>query len=231
MLQILVLGNDEAVQSSLQVLFESEGYGVQVAASISEGVELFRADPPNVLLLDLRLLEYSEPEAFHQVQQLAFPTPVIVLGRSSLMERIRFLELGADDYVTKPFSERELLARVRAAIRRSMCTPGPDVFAFGDVTVNFCTMELQRQGNLVSLTSREFNVLKFMLQNAGRAISRQELLNEVWGYQNYPETRTVDNCIMKLRQKLERDPSYPLYFRTVHGVGYKFVVHEGHDQL
>ncbi len=223
MRQILVLGDDETVRSSLQLLFESEGYSVQVAASISQGLELFRATPPSVLLLDLLLLDFSEPQAFHQVQQFAFPTPVIVLGRSSVMERIRFLELGADDYVTKPFSERELLARVRAAIRRSMCAVESDVFAFGDVAVNFCKMELRRRGSLVSLTSREFKVLKFMVQNPGRALSRQELLNEVWGYQNYPTTRTVDNCIMKLRQKLERDPSCPQYFLTVHGVGYRFV--------
>jgi DNA-binding response OmpR family regulator len=220
MRQILVLGDDETVRSSLQLLFESEGYSVQVAPSISKGLELFRATPPSVLLLDL--LDYSEPQAFHQVHQLAFPTPVIVLGKSPVTERVRLLELGADDYVTKPFSERELLARVRAAIRRSVCTVELDVFAFGDITVSFYKVELRRHGSLVALTSREFRVLKFMIKNPGRALSRQELLNEVWGYQNYPTTRTVDNCIMKLRQKLETDPSYPQYFRTVHGIGYRF---------
>jgi DNA-binding response OmpR family regulator len=223
MRQILVLGDDETDRSSLQLLFESEGYSVQVAASISQGLALFRAASPSVLLLDLLLLDDSELQAFHQVQQLAFPTPVIVLGRSSVMERVRFLELGADDYVTKPFSERELLARVRAAIRRSVCAFELDAFAFGDITVSFYKVELRRHGSLVPLTSREFRVLKFMIQNPGRALSRRELLNEVWGYQNYPTTRTVDNCIMKLRQKLERDPSYPHYFRTVHGVGYRFL--------
>jgi len=226
MRQILVLGDDTTVQSSLQLLFESEGYSVQIAASISQGLELFRATPPSVLLFDLLVLDCSEPQAFHQVQQLAFPTPVIVLGRSSVTERVRFLELGADDYVIKPFSERELLARVRAAIRRSMCTVESDVFAFGDITVSFCKVELRRQGSLVPLTSREFRVLKFMIENRGRVLSRQELLNEVWGYQNYPTTRTVDNCIMKLRQKLERDPSDPRYFQTVHGIGYRFEPHE-----
>ena len=223
MRQILVLGDDESVRSSLQLFFESEGYTVQLAASVSQGLEFFRATPPSVLLFDLLLLDRGAPDSFRQVQQLAFPTPVIVLGRPSIIDRIRFLELGADDYVTKPFSELELLARVRAAIRRSKGAAEWDVFAFGDIEVNFCKIELRRKGVAVSLTPQEFKVLKFMIQNAGRTISRQELLSQAWGYHNYPETRTVDNCIMKLRQKLEGNPSHPRYFRTVHRVGYKFV--------
>jgi len=226
MCQILVIGDDETVQSSLQRLFEPEGYSVQIAATVNEGLDLFRTAPPSVLLLDLLLLNSSEPEAFQQIQQLSFPIPLIVLGGASITERIHFLGLGADDFVSKPFSGRELIARVRAAIRRSIGSRSPEVFAFGDIRVDFFKMELSCRGTPVSLTSQEFRVLKFMIQNAGRVISRQELLNDVWGYQNYPVTRTVDNCIMKLRHKLEQEPAFPVHFLTIHGVGYKFVLHE-----
>jgi DNA-binding response OmpR family regulator len=139
------------------------------------------------------------------------------------MDKVLLLELGAHDYVTKPFSPRELLARVRTAMRRSSRTPLTETFSFGDVKVDFKKMELWREGNLVQLTSQEFKVLKFMIQNAERVLSREELLNHVWGYRNYPSTRTVDNHILRLRQKVEKDPANPVHFRTVHSAGYKFV--------
>jgi DNA-binding response OmpR family regulator len=139
------------------------------------------------------------------------------------MDKVLLLELGAHDYVTKPFSPRELLARVRTAMRRSTRSVPTESFKFADVTVNFTKMELRRDGELVPLTSQEFKVLKFMIQNAERVLSREELLNHVWGYRNYPSTRTVDNHILRLRQKLEKDPANPLHFRTVHSSGYKFV--------
>jgi DNA-binding response OmpR family regulator len=134
------------------------------------------------------------------------------------------LELGADDYVTKPFSPRELLARVRAAVRRlNQSSDKTEMFGFDDVEVNFSRMELHRSGELIPLTPQEFKMLRFFLNNPERVISRTELLNEVWGYNNYPTTRTVDTHILRLRQKLERDPTDPVHFRTVHGTGYKFV--------
>ena len=125
--------------------------------------------------------------------------------------------------MTKPFSPRELLARVRAALRRTARTGVTDVIAFDGISADFTRMEVTRNGQPIGLTAQEFKTLKFMAQNAERVISRDELLNEVWGYQNYPSTRTVDNHILKLRQKLEKDPSNPVHFRTVHGMGYKFV--------
>ncbi len=137
--------------------------------------------------------------------------------------RLPGLELGADDYVTKPFSPRELLARVRAALRRTLRPQITERFSFGDVSIDFTKMEIVREGRTIALTAQEFKTLKFMVQNAERVITRDELLNEVWGYHNYPSTRTVDNHILKLRQKLEKDPGNPVHFRTVHGVGYKFV--------
>jgi len=140
------------------------------------------------------------------------------------LDKVLLLELGADDYVTKPFSPRELLARVRAAFRRlNQASDKIEAFGFDDVEVNFSRMELHRAGQLVPLTPQEFKMLRFFLNNPERVITRTELLNEVWGYNNYPTTRTVDTHILRLRQKLERDPTDPVHFRTVHGTGYKFV--------
>ena len=147
----------------------------------------------------------------------------MVSAKTDEWDKVMLLELGADDYVTKPFSPRELLARARAALRHSQRPPGEAPVAFGDVVVDFAKMEVKRKGEAVALTGQEFKVLKFFMQNPERVISREELLNEVWGYTNYPSTRTVDNHVLKLRQKLEKEADTPKYFRTVHTVGYKFV--------
>jgi DNA-binding response OmpR family regulator len=147
----------------------------------------------------------------------------VLSATNDVSDKVLLLELGADDYVTKPFSPRELLARVRAALRRTARPAATERFSFGKVAIDFTKMEVIRDGKSVVLTAQEFKTLKFMVQNAERVITRDELLNEVWGYHNYPSTRTVDNHILKLRQKLEEDPANPVHFRTVHGVGYKFV--------
>ena len=221
--RILVIENDRRIQAKLQQLFESEGYGVETVNREAEGIERSRNAPPSVFVLDLQMVENSPRRLFEQIRRDNPSVPIIVLGASSsVMERVLFLELGADDYVVKPFNGRELLARVRAAMRRAQ-GHGADVFTFGDVHVDFRRMEVRRQGTLVPFTAQEFKVLKFMIHNPERVISREELLNEVWGYQNYPTTRTVDNHILRLRQKLEPRPSYPVHFLTVHCIGYKFV--------
>jgi DNA-binding response OmpR family regulator len=147
----------------------------------------------------------------------------VLSAASDVMDKVLLLELGADDYVTKPFSPKELLARVRAAVRRSSRPISAETFAFDGVIVDFTRMQVTRDGTEVALTPQEFKIVKYMAQNPNRVVSREELLNDVWGYQNYPTTRTVDNHILKLRQKLEADPANPVHFRTVHGVGYKFV--------
>lgn len=150
--------------------------------------------------------------------------PVIVLSaKTDVADKVLLLELGADDYVTKPFSPRELLARVRAAVRRTSRAQVGEMYCFGRISADFAKMELMRGEQRVEMTAQEFRVLKFFSQNPGRVISRSELLNEVWGYENYPSTRTVDNHIWKLRLKLEDDPANPVHFQTVHGAGYKFV--------
>ena len=223
--RILVIEDDPAVQRALRRTFESAGFEVEVAPDGGTAMDVFRATLPRVVILDLRLPGKSGQDLCREIKQEAATTPILVLSAAGdVLDKVLLLELGADDYVTKPFSPRELLARVRAALRRlQQPSDKNDLFSFDDVEVNFSRMELHREGNLVPLTPQEFKMLRFFLNNQDRVISRAELLNEVWGYNNYPTTRTVDTHILRLRQKLERDPTDPVHFRTVHGTGYKFV--------
>ena len=222
--RILVVEDDPAVQKALKRLFESEGYAVEIQGNGKSALESFQVAPPAVIILDLRLPKLSGSDLCKEVKAQAPTLPIVVLSATSdVSDKVLLLELGADDYVTKPFSPRELLARVRAALRRVSRTSVGDVVTFDGIGVDFTKMEVVRDGEPAVLTAQEFKTLKFFVQNSERVISRDELLNEVWGYQNYPSTRTVDNHILKLRQKLERDPANPVHFRTVHGVGYKFV--------
>ena len=222
--RILVVEDDHAVQKALKRLFETEGFDIEIRGDGKSALEAFRKATPSAVVLDLRLPIMSGRDVCREIKQQAPSIPIIVLSAASdVSDKVLLLELGADDYVTKPFSPRELLARVRAALRRTVRKDAGDLVAFDGISVDFTKMEVTRNGEPVVLTAQEFKTLKFLLQNAERVISRDELLNEVWGYQNYPTTRTVDNHILKLRQKLERDPGNPTHFRTVHGMGYKFV--------
>jgi two-component system, OmpR family, alkaline phosphatase synthesis response regulator PhoP len=176
--RILIIEDDSAIQRALKRLFESEGYYVDAARDGTAGLELFRNALPSVLVLDLRLPGRSGEEVCREIKQLAPDLPLIVLsGKSDVVDKVLLLEIGADDYVTKPFSPRELLARVRAAMRRSRRTNPGDLFLFDDVTVSLSKMEVTRNGESVGFTAQEFKTLKFMLQNAERVVSREELLN------------------------------------------------------
>jgi DNA-binding response OmpR family regulator len=148
---------------------------------------------------------------------------VVLSAITEVADKVLLLGLGADDYVTKPFSPRELMARVQAAIRRQQKSAVQTFYRFGDCEVDFATMTVLREGKPVTLTAHEFKLLKYFTENAERVLTRDLLLNEVWGYNVYPTTRTVDNQILKLRQKLEPDPSNPRYLLTIYGAGYKFV--------
>jgi DNA-binding response OmpR family regulator len=223
--RILVIEDDRAVQRAVKRLFESEGYTVERSYDGQAGLDAFKAAPPSLVVLDLRLPGVAGKDVCRTIKASVPSLPVIVLSAASdVSDKVLLLELGADDYVTKPFSPRELLARVRAAIRRTTNHgESPDVLAFDDVCVDFKRMELVRAGQKLSCTAQEFKILKFFASHTEQVVSREQLLNEVWGYQAYPSTRTVDNHIMKLRQKVEREPASPTHFRTVHRVGYKFV--------
>jgi DNA-binding response OmpR family regulator len=222
--RILVVEDDPSVQKALKHLFETEGYTVEVQGNGQSALESFRAAAPAIIILDLRLPRLSGRDLCKEVKSVSPTLPIVVLSATSdVSDKVLLLELGADDYVTKPFSPRELLARVRAALRHTARPPATNLVTFDNISVDLKKMEVLRDGEPVILTAQEFKALQFFLQNPDRVIGRDELLNEVWGYQNYPSTRTVDNHILKLRQKLERDPASPVHFRTVHGMGYKFV--------
>jgi two-component system, OmpR family, alkaline phosphatase synthesis response regulator PhoP len=222
--RILVVEDDRAVQKALKRLFETEGFAVEISGDGRSAVESCRSAAPAAVVLDLRLPIMSGRDVCREIKQQSPTIPIIVLSAASdISDKVLLLELGADDYVTKPFSPRELLARVRVALRHNLRKESSPANKFGAVTVDLAKMEVTKEGDVVELTAQEFKTLKFLLQNAERVITRDELLNTVWGYQNYPSTRTVDNHILKLRQKLEKDPSNPVHFRTVHGIGYKFV--------
>lgn len=223
--KILIIEDDRSVQKALKRLLESENYAVEIAGDGTTGLETFRSATPNLLILDLNLPGTPGRDVCREIKRSAPSLPVIVLSaRSDEVDKVLLLELGADDYVTKPFSPRELVARVRVAMRRSSRqAPPADQFYFEDISVDFSKMILTQAGKTVPLTAQEFKLLKFFLQNPERVISRNDLLNQVWGYDAYPSTRTVDNFILRLRQKLEKDPANPAHFLTVHGAGYKFV--------
>jgi DNA-binding response OmpR family regulator len=231
---ILVVEDNRAMQRTLQRLLEADGLQVQIAGDGVVALDCFRQQIPNAVILDLKLPRLPGKELCRSFKSLVPSVPIIVLSANADVEdKVLLLELGADDYVTKPFSPKELLARVRRAMRRTS-TPlqvagiaadaSPhELLVLGDVTIDFTSMEASRQGQPLTFTSQEFKLLKFLASFPGRVFSREELLNQVWGYEHYPTTRTVDNHILRLRQKLEIDPAHPRHFLTIHGAGYKFI--------
>ena len=232
---VLVVEDSRPMQRTLQRLFEADELEVRIASDGREGLESFRNQTPSVVVLDLKLPGLSGKELCRSFKALKPSVPIVVLSANAEVEdKVLLLELGADDYVTKPFSPKELLARVRRAMRRNApnfreslasaaVSDTHERLAFGDTEIDFTSMEAMRGGCQVGMTAQEFKLLKFLAGSPEHVRSREELLNEVWGYQNYPSTRTVDNHILRLRQKLEPDPANPRFFVTVHGAGYKFV--------
>jgi DNA-binding response OmpR family regulator len=221
---ILVIEDDPRMQKVLRRIFAEEHYTVAIAGDGQTGLDLFRSEHPTAVVLDLILPRISGRELCQTFKNLASETPIIVLSAiSEVVDKVLLLELGADDYVTKPFSPRELTARVQAAIRRQRKPSVSNTFRFGDCEIDFRSMTARRAGTPVVLTAHEFKLLKFFTQNVDRVLTREVLLNEVWGYNAYPTTRTVDNQILKLRQKLETDSANPQHLLTIYGAGYKFV--------
>jgi DNA-binding response OmpR family regulator len=222
--RILVIEDDRALRKTLGRLFSSEGYEVDMVPDAVCGLERLRQGVPAAVILDLPLPGSSGCDLCKKIANLVPGLPLVILsGSSDVADKVLLLEMGADDYVTVPFSPRELVARLRALIRRASRVSPEAVYVFSDVVVDFSKMEITRSGEKVMVTAKEFKTLEFLTKNAERTISRDELLDKVWGYQDYPCTRTVDNHMLRLRQKLESDPSRPSHFLTVHRVGYKFV--------
>jgi DNA-binding response OmpR family regulator len=220
---ILIVEDDIRMQKVLDRLFQEQGYRIEVASDGQAGVALFRTCSPVAVVLDLILPKLSGREACKHMKSISPDTPVLILSAvSEVVDKVLLLELGAEDYITKPFSPRELLARVQACIRRRRKTETVAKYTFGDCEVDFLKMTARKGGRSITLTAHEFKLLRFFTENPERVLSRDELLNDVWGYNSYPTTRTVDNQILKLRQKLEADPANPRHLQTIYGAGYKF---------
>jgi DNA-binding response OmpR family regulator len=223
--RILIIEDEPAMVAGLRDNFEYEGYEVISADDGVSGLERVFADDPDLVVLDVMMPRMSGLEVCKQVKARRPSVPIIMLtARGQEIDKVVGLELGADDYVTKPFSIRELMARVKAVLRRvSLQVSAPAVYRFGDVDVNIRGNEVRRAGKPVELSTKEFALLAYFIAHPAETLSRDRLLDAVWGYENYPNTRTVDTHIVHLRQKLEPNPEEPRFIVTVHGSGYKFV--------
>jgi two-component system alkaline phosphatase synthesis response regulator PhoP len=223
--RILIIEDEPAMVAGLRDNFEYDGYEVICAEDGVSGLERALADDPDLVVLDVMMPRLSGLEVCKEVKAKRPSLPIIMLtARGQEIDKVVGLELGADDYVTKPFSIRELMARIKAVLRRAPPQgPAPDVYRFGDVEVNVRGNEVRRAGAAVELSAKEFALLAYFISHPGETLSRDRLLDAVWGYQNYPNTRTVDTHIVHLRHKVEPDPEQPRFIVTVHGTGYKFV--------
>jgi two-component system alkaline phosphatase synthesis response regulator PhoP len=223
--RILIIEDEPDLRRGLELNIAAEGYSVTSEGTGNAGVARALADRPDLVLLDIMLPGMTGLDVCRDLRRNHFDAPIIMLtARSEEVDRVVGLEIGADDYVTKPFGLRELLARIRVRLRgrRDSADVG-GVLRFGDASVDFARQEATRAGKRVELTGKEFQVLQVLAEHRGTIVTRDRLLEEVWGYEHYPTTRTVDNHILRLRQKLEEDPSDPRHILSVYGEGYKFV--------
>ena len=228
MKRILIIEDDRAILRGLKDNLEYDKYEVLTATDGEQGYCLIQEKKPDLIILDLMLPKMSGYELCRKVREEGLTMPILMLtARGEEVDRVLGLDLGADDYVTKPFSVPELLARIRAILRRmqrSKIVPLPNELRFGKVVIDFKRFEARRAGKVLNMSRKEFGILRLLAARVGEVVTRDELLDEVWGYEQYPTTRTVDNHIALLRSKLEEDPSKPRHLLTVHGVGYKLVL-------
>ena len=224
--RILVIEDDASIRLGLEDTLKAKGYEVAVATRGQAGLELAERSKPDLIILDIML---PDLDGFEVCRRLKNPrggmpeVPIIMLSaRGAELDRVRGLELGADDYVTKPFSLMELLARVAAVLRRgARAAAEPEALEFGDVKIDFVRQTASKAGRPLELPVRAFAILKVFARRPGEVVSRDVLLDEAWGYEKYPNTRTVDNHLVKLRKALEDEPERPRYLVTVHGAGYR----------
>ncbi|HKR84552.1 MAG TPA: response regulator transcription factor [Terriglobales bacterium] len=225
MTRILIVEDEPNMVAGLRDNFEFEGYEVLTAYDGEQGLQRAMAESPDLVVLDVMMPKMSGLEVCKQLRAKRPSIPIIMLtARGQEVDKVVGLELGADDYVTKPFSIRELIARVKAVLRRGRVVPrDQDRYSFGDAEVDLHACRVTRQGRELEFSSTEFELLRYFVSHPGEILSRDRLLEEVWGYDSYPTTRTVDAHLVRLRQKLEPNPEQPRYFLTVHGTGYRFV--------
>ncbi len=225
MTKVLVVEDDPGILRTVADNLRFEQYEVVTATDGETAYALQQHEQPDLIVLDLMLPRMSGLELCRRLRTEDVQVPVLMLtARSEEADRVRGLDLGGDDYVTKPFSVPELMARVRALLRRAASASAvPDTLRFGLVQIDFRRYAAQRRGQPLEMTRKEFALLRFLASRENTVVTRDEILNKVWGFESYPITRTVDNHVSSLRAKLEPDPARPVYIQTVHGVGYKFV--------
>lgn len=223
MQSILVIDDDDSLRDTIAVVLEQEGFGLLHAADGRTGLDRALTHKPDLLLVDLRLPGMSGMEVCKRLRASNVKTPIIVLSAvSDEVDKVLLLEIGADDYIVKPFGVRELLARIRAVLRRASADLHKTV-TFGDAEIDLERRVVTCRGREVKFTPAEYKLLAYFVENPDRPLTRDMILNSVWGYDAFPNTRTVDAHVVKLRQKLEADANVPRHFVTVHGVGYRFL--------
>jgi DNA-binding response OmpR family regulator len=224
--KILVVEDEPNMSRGLKDNLEFEGYEVDVAENGMAGLSLIRSNPYALIVMDVMMPEMSGLEVCKKVREAGIAVPIILLtAKSEEIDKVVGLELGADDYITKPFSLRELLARIKAVLRRNNESPqkNNDQCRIGKLTLNFSSYTAEDASGTVKMSHKEYAVLKYLHQQKNEIVSRNDLLENVWGYEESPTTRTVDNFIVKLRHKIEQDPNDPKIILTVHGTGYTLV--------
>ena len=215
------------MRQGLKDNLEFEGYEVDLAEDGQLGLQKILEEEYNLIVLDVMLPKMSGFDVCKKAREKGITTPIIMLtAKGEEIDKVVGLELGADDYITKPFSLRELLARIKAVLRRGegKMTGDKEKILIGKLKVDFASYNAYADNQPVPMTHREFEIIKYLWQHQNQTVSRDKLLEDVWGYEEYPTTRTVDNFILKLRQKIENDPAHPRHILTVHGIGYKFVL-------
>jgi DNA-binding response OmpR family regulator len=222
---LLIIEDDPAIQLGLRKNLSYEGYRVITATDGDKGLELAFDSKPDLILLDLMLPGVNGFEICRTIRRHDPTVPILIISaKDQEIDKIMGFELGADDYITKPFSVKEVVARVKAALRRTTALEQEtEVLRFGPNEVDFQGRSLRIDGKEIDVSPREFDLLQYLSRNPNRVLSRDQILNRVWGYDYYGTARTIDNFVQKLRRKVEADPEEPQYIVTVRGVGYKFV--------
>jgi len=224
--KILIIEDDPAVVEGLKEHLKSEHFDVITSGSGENGYQMAKTENADLILLDLILPDIDGTDVCRRLRNDGIHTPVVMLtGRKDEIDKIIGLEIGADDYVTKPFNTRELIARIKAILRRIDDYKSEDIknYKFANMEIDFKKMEIDKNGEPVTLSVMELKILKYMIERKEEVITRDDLLNNVWGYDSFPTTRTVDNYILSLRKKIEENPSEPKHILTVYKAGYKFV--------
>ena len=221
---IAVIEDEDIIRKSVTMNLELEGFQVLSACDGEEGIQLINTRKPDLIIMDVMMPRKDGLQACREIRNAGNSTPLILLtARSSEIDKVLGLELGADDYLGKPFGMLELIARVKALLRRVQRVTSIDEIRFSDVVVDFKAYRALKNNEPIDLSAREYRLLRYLVVKVGSVVTRDELLDEVWGYNSYPTTRTVDNHIARLRQKVEANIDEPQHILTVHGVGYKFV--------